>query len=114
MGPRLCHIGLLRPPAEAPKHSDQPTDVTFTGDTIRLQLVTHKARTDHLVPGVPALLLAGPATCNQSPRELVNTQGDLRRPSQDVLLTQNTGSLLQQQVVLGTLPGLGSAYLWGY
>lgn len=34
----------------------------FTGDTIRLQLVTHKARTDHLVPGVPALLLAGPAT----------------------------------------------------
>lgn len=77
MGPRLCHIGLLRPPAEVPKHSDQPSDVTFTGDTIRLQLVTHKARADHLVPGVPALLLAGPATCNQSPRELVNTQRDL-------------------------------------
>lgn len=34
----------------------------FTGDTIQLQLVTHKARTDHLVPGVMALLLARSAT----------------------------------------------------
>lgn len=34
----------------------------FTGDTIRLQLVAHKARAGHLVPRVSALLLTGPAT----------------------------------------------------
>lgn len=34
----------------------------FTGDTIRLQLVAHKARADDLIPSVPALLLTGPAT----------------------------------------------------
>lgn len=34
----------------------------FTGDTIRLQLVAHKARADHLIPSVTALLLTGPAT----------------------------------------------------
>lgn len=94
-------------------HSDQLSDVTFTGDTIRLQLVAHKARADHLVPGVTALLLTGPTTCNQRPRELANGLSDLQRPSQDAL-TQKKGSLLQPVVVLGTLPSLGSGLLWGY
>lgn len=34
----------------------------FTGDTIRLQLVAHKAGADHFVPSVTALLLTGPTT----------------------------------------------------
>lgn len=81
----MYHTGLLRPPAETPKHSDQLSDVTFTGDTIRLQLVAHKARADDLIPSVTALLLTGPATCNQSPWELVSTLRDLPRPPQGAL-----------------------------
>lgn len=113
MGPTLHYSSLLRPPAEAPKHSDQLSDVTFTGDAIRLQLVAHKARADHLVPGVTALLFTGTATCNQSPREQVKRLSDLQRPSQGAR-TQKTGSLLQPVVVLGTLPSLDSGLLWGY
>lgn len=40
--------------------------VTFTGHAVGQQLVAHKAGADHLLPRVSALLLAGPAACNQS------------------------------------------------
>lgn len=76
----MCHTGLLRPPAEAPKPSGQLSDVTFTGDAIRLQLVAHEARANHLVPGVTALLLTGSAACNQSPWELRTGWGTFRDP----------------------------------
>lgn len=64
---------LFSSPAQAPKHSDLPVllapeteTFTFTGDTIREQLVAHEAGADHLITRVSALLLAGPASWKDS------------------------------------------------
>lgn len=72
-GPEVCTVGPAQMPSRgrgsqcggAPSHGGGSTvTITFTGDTVRQQLVAHEARADDLLPRVSALLLAGPAAWN--------------------------------------------------